>query len=332
MSEEAVSLTVIANPVRERRSRPPSPGLARLFSPKAIAVIGASEKTGSVGRAVLENLAAFPGAIFPVNPNYKRILEKPCAPNITAVDADIDLAVIATPATTVPEIVRDCVKSEIPTAIILSAGFKECGEAGQKLESEILAHALGRMRILGPNCLGAMMPHNRLNASFAKQNAKPGNIALLSQSGALCTSILDWSFRENVGFSGFVSVGSMSDVHWGDLIDYFAEDSINDGKSHVVGVGRLTRNNISNEAEFALLVGDEWQGHGLGTQLLKRLVEIGRREKLERITALILEENVPMRRLAEKVGFTLQHSPGECMASLDLRPSQTRHGVPAHCS
>jgi acetyltransferase len=137
----------------------------------------------------------------------------------------VDLAVIVTPAKTVPGIVRQCVAAGVKGAIIISAGFKEIGPEGVALEQEILEEARrGNMRIIGPNCLGVMNPIGGLNATFASAMARPGSVGFISQSGALCTSILDWSFRENVGFSAFVSIGSMLDVGWGDLIYYLGDD------------------------------------------------------------------------------------------------------------
>jgi acetyltransferase len=146
-------------------------------------------------------------------------------PNISAVPESVDLAVIVTPATTVPGLVRECAHKGVPGAVIISAGFKETGPAGVELEHQVLAEARrGKMRIVGPNCLGVMRPHFGLNATFAADMAQPGSVGFISQSGALCTAILDWSFREHVGFSAFVSVGSMLDVGWGDLIYYLGED------------------------------------------------------------------------------------------------------------
>ncbi len=137
----------------------------------------------------------------------------------------MDLAVIATPAGTVPGVIRECVEAGVPGAIIISAGFREIGERGAALEQEILEEARkGGMRIVGPNCLGLMSPHHMLNATFASTMARPGHLGFISQSGALCTAILDWSRREMVGFSAFVSVGSMLDVGWGDLIQYLGDD------------------------------------------------------------------------------------------------------------
>lgn len=201
--------------------------LDAIFTPKSVAVIGASEKPGSVGRTLLWNLISNPfgGTVFPVNPHRHSILGIKAYPSIFAVPETVDLAVIATPAPTVPTIISQCVDAGIKGAIILSAGFKETGTEGVRLEQEILQQAHhGKMRIIGPNCLGVMSPRTGLNATFASKMARPGNVGFISQSGALCTAILDWSVRENVGFSAFVSLGSMLDVGWGDLIDYLSDD------------------------------------------------------------------------------------------------------------
>ncbi|BAY33226.1 GCN5-related N-acetyltransferase [Nostoc carneum NIES-2107] len=198
-----------------------------IFSPRNVAVIGATEKQGSVGRTLLWNLISSPfgGTVFPVNPKRNSILGIKAYPTIFDVPEKVDLAVIATPAPTVPGIIADCVTAGVKSAIILSAGFKEAGPEGIALEQQILQQArLGNMRIIGPNCLGVMSPHTGLNATFASAMARPGNVGFISQSGALCTAILDWSFRENVGFSAFVSLGSMLDVGWGDLIYYLGDD------------------------------------------------------------------------------------------------------------
>lgn len=199
--------------------------LNALFHPRSIALIGASEKEGSVGRALLQNLITFPGKVYPVNPSHALLFGRKCFPEIAAAPDTIDLAIIATPAETVPGIVAQCVKADVRAAIILSAGFKEIGKAGAMLEREILSEVKGsRMRILGPNCLGIMSPHTGLNATFAGRLAHPGSVGLISQSGALCTAILDWSLHDNVGFSAFISVGSMLDVGWGDLIYHLGDD------------------------------------------------------------------------------------------------------------
>ncbi|CAN5435723.1 bifunctional acetate--CoA ligase family protein/GNAT family N-acetyltransferase [soil metagenome] len=201
------------------------PPLDRLFSPRAIAVIGATEKQGSVGRTVLENLlgGGFGGAIHAVNPKRDRVLGVRSYASILEVPAPVDLAVIVTPASTVPAIIEECSLAQVSAAIIISAGFRECGEAGRELERQVAARR-GTMRIIGPNCLGLMIPRTGLNATFASAMARKGSVGFISQSGALGTAILDWSRRENVGFSTFISIGSMLDVNWGDLIYHLGDD------------------------------------------------------------------------------------------------------------
>lgn len=197
------------------------------FFPKNVAVIGASEKAGSVGRTLLWNLISSPfgGTVFPINPKRSSVLGIKAYPNIDTVPEPVDLAVIAIPAAAVPGAIAECGAAGIKGAIVISAGFKEIGPEGVKLEEQAIANArAAQMRLIGPNCLGVMSPVNSLNATFASAIARPGNIGFISQSGALCTSILDWSFRENVGFSAFVSIGSMLDVDWGDLIYYLGDD------------------------------------------------------------------------------------------------------------
>ncbi len=199
------------------------PILQRMLGPKVVALIGATEAPNSVGRALMENLLSFGENLYPINPRRPTVLGVKAFPKIADVPAAIDLAVIATPASTVPDVIGECEKAGVAGAVIISAGFKEFGAAGIKLEEEILARK-GPMRVIGPNCLGIMIPELGLNATFAKRMALPGNVAFISQSGALCTSVLDWSLREKVGFSAFLSIGSMLDVGWGDLIDYLADD------------------------------------------------------------------------------------------------------------
>ncbi len=201
--------------------------LDAIFAPTSIAVVGATESAGSVGRTMVENLlqGGFAGEIYPVNPKRPSILGIKAYPSVSALPGRPDLAVIITTPQTVPGIIAECTKMGVRGAIIISAGFKEIGPAGVELEQQILAEARrGQMRIVGPNCLGVMAPGNKLNATFAASMAREGSVGFLSQSGALCTAILDWSLRENVGFSAFVSLGSMLDVSWGDLIFHLGDD------------------------------------------------------------------------------------------------------------
>ncbi len=201
--------------------------LNAIFEPKSIAVVGATEKGGSAGRTLLWNLISNPfgGTVFPVNPRRASVLGVKAYPTLAALPEPVDLAVIVTPAPTVPGIITECVETGVKGAIIISAGFKETGPAGAEMEQHILAQARrGKLRIIGPNCLGVMNPLSGLNATFASTMARPGHVGFISQSGALCTAVLDWSLDEHVGFSAFVSIGSMVDVGWGDLIDYLGSD------------------------------------------------------------------------------------------------------------
>ena len=197
------------------------------FSPKTVAVIGASEKPDSVGRTLLWNLISSPfgGTVYPVNPKRHSVLGIKAYARAADIPEPVELAVIATPAATVPGIIRECGAAGAKGAIIISAGFREAGPEGALLEEEVLAEARAAgIRLIGPNCLGVMRPVTGFNATFAPAMASPGNVAFLSQSGALCTAVLDWSRREQVGFSAFMSIGSMVDVGWGSLIDHFGND------------------------------------------------------------------------------------------------------------
>jgi acetyltransferase len=202
-------------------------GLDALFLPDSVAVIGATERPGTVGRTVLENLQhpSFPGKLFAVNSRHSEICGLKAYRSIGDVPGKIDLAVVATPAATVPGIIGECVNAGVKSAVVISAGFRERGAEGVELERQIQEQLCrGAMRLVGPNCLGIMNPTVGLNATFAKDAPRPGNVAFLSQSGALLTAILDWGQLEQVGFSAIVSTGSMLDVGWGDLIYYFGDD------------------------------------------------------------------------------------------------------------
>ncbi|MBX9599938.1 MAG: bifunctional acetate--CoA ligase family protein/GNAT family N-acetyltransferase [Bryobacteraceae bacterium] len=205
---------------------PPHP-LDVFFKPSNVAVIGATEHENSVGRTTLWNLISSPfgGTVFPVNPKRSNVLGIKAYPSIREVPERVDLAVVITPAKTVPQVIRECGECGVKGAVVISAGFKELGPEGAALENEVLAEARrSGLRLIGPNCLGVMSPLTGLNATFARGVARAGSVAFLSQSGALMTSILDWSFQQNVGFSAFVSIGSMIDVDWGDLISYLGRD------------------------------------------------------------------------------------------------------------
>jgi len=197
------------------------------FKPGNVAVIGATETPGSVGRTTLWNLISSPfgGAVFPVNPNRASVLGIKAYKNVKEIPAEVDLAVIVTPARLIPGIIKECGEAGIKAAVVISAGFKETGPEGAELERQLVENARAAgMRVIGPNCLGIMIPPTGVNATFAAAMARTGNIAFLSQSGALCTAVLDWSLKENVGFSAFMSIGAMADVGWGDLIYYLGDD------------------------------------------------------------------------------------------------------------
>ncbi len=201
--------------------------LDAIFAPHSVAVIGASDRAGSVGRAVLWSLVSSPfgGTVYPISDKRASVLGIKAYKSIGDLPETVDLAVVVTPAATVPAIIGDCVEAGVRGAIVISAGFKEHGEHGKELERQILERIHGTpLRLIGPNCLGVMNPISGLNATFASSIARPGNVGFISQSGALCTAILDWAQKEMVGFSSFVSVGSMLDVDWGDLIDYLGND------------------------------------------------------------------------------------------------------------
>ncbi len=201
--------------------------LQEIFDPKTIALIGATEKKGTVGRTILENLLrSKERRIFPVNPHLVKVLNVESYPTIAGVPEHVDLAVVATPARSVPEVVEECGKAGVKGVVIISAGFKEIGEEGTRLENEIgrIRKKYG-LRVMGPNCLGFVRPVLGLNTTFLRGNPPPGNIAFISQSGALGSAILDWAVSAGIGFSMFASLGSMIDVDFGDLIDFLGDDA-----------------------------------------------------------------------------------------------------------
>jgi acetyltransferase len=223
---EASELATSTDPSHDlsRRARH---ALDAVFHPRSIAIVGASEKPSSVGNTLVVNLTrgGFTGQVYLVNPKHDRLCGQPCYRSVAAIPDAIDLAIIATPALTVPGVIRECVGKDVRGAVVISAGFKEHGEQGKRLEQEISSILKGSdLRVIGPNCLGIMVPSIGLNATFAQEIALRGKIAFASQSGALLTAILDWSKKERVGFSSFVSTGSMLDVDWGDLIFYLGDD------------------------------------------------------------------------------------------------------------
>ena len=201
--------------------------LDKIFNPQNVAIIGASDVEGSVGYALVKNFSqlGYAGKVYLVNIRKPEILGVKTYKTVNQIPEPVDLAIIATPAKTVPDVMEECGRAQVKGVIIVSGGFKETGLAGKALEDKILevAKKYG-IRVIGPNCIGIIHPKINLNATFLDKMPKPGNIAFLSQSGALGSAILDWAIHENIGFSNFVSVGSMIDVDFGDLIDYFGSD------------------------------------------------------------------------------------------------------------
>lgn len=199
----------------------------RMFNPRVVALIGATDREGSVGLALLKNLLKSNGErkIYPFNPNRDSVLGIKCLKSIKEVPEHVDLAVIATPAKTVPKLVEECGEAGVDGVVIVSAGFREAGEEGRRLEEKIekIKNKYG-IRVLGPNCLGFIRPPIGLNSTFILKDPEPGQIAFISQSGALGSAILDWAVSAHVGFSMFVSLGSMIDIEFGDLIDFLGND------------------------------------------------------------------------------------------------------------
>lgn len=206
--------------------------LEHFFEPKQVVLIGASETEGSVGRTITLNLlkAKDQRACFLVNPKRETIFNHKCHPTIDSLPEGIDLAIIATPAKTVLGVIKELSHKKVKACVIISAGFKELGPEGEKLEQEVIAAAKhGGMRVIGPNCLGIMNPLSKLNATFAASSAKQGQLAFISQSGAMCTAVLDYSLKNDIGFSGFISIGSMADIEFADLITYYGNHNKTSG-------------------------------------------------------------------------------------------------------
>lgn len=202
--------------------------LSRFFSPRSVAIIGASERLDSVGYRLLLNMqeAGFKGGLYPVNLKHETLLGYKVYRDVSAIPEDVDLAVIATPAATVPAVMRQCGDKGVASVVVISAGFGELGAEGRRLQDELLeiAHRYG-IRLIGPNCLGVIRPSSHLNATFGDGPVKDGNLALLSQSGAVCTAILDWAQANDIGFSTVVSMGGAADIDFGEMLDYLALDS-----------------------------------------------------------------------------------------------------------
>lgn len=202
--------------------------LNRFFTPKSVAIVGASERPESVGYRLLLNMqeAEFQGGLYPVNNKREQILGLKAYPDLNSIPEDLDLVVISTPAPTVPSVMRQCSEKGVNSVIIITAGFGELGDEGKRLQQEVLdiAHRYG-IRLIGPNCLGVARPSGFLNATFGDGTIQDGNLALLSQSGAVCTAILDWAKSQDIGFSTVVSMGGAADIDFGEVLDYLATDT-----------------------------------------------------------------------------------------------------------
>ena len=202
-----------------------SPMLPEILNARSIALIGATPEPNKVGYAVMRNLLAFPGKLYPVNPKHQTILGRTVYPELASVPDPIDIAVIVVPARFVPKIVQEAGEKGIPLAIIISSGFRESGKAGEELEHQVLTVARRyNMRIMGPNCLGLMLPHQGINTTFDPISPKPGKIAFISQSGAIISTIVDWSLPEEIGFSAVISIGNQADLSFEDFLVYAGDD------------------------------------------------------------------------------------------------------------
>ncbi len=202
--------------------------IAQIFRPQSVALVGASERPGSLGTVVLRNLlaAGFSGPIYPVNPRYETVQGLPCTTSVADIEGPVELAVVVAPARVVPDVLEACGRRGVRAAIILSGGFREIGTAGRDLERRVVETAQRHgIRFVGPNCLGVMRPDARLNATFSQAMARPGHIALVSQSGALCTAMLDWASPREIGFSSVVSLGIGADVDFDEVLDYLLLDT-----------------------------------------------------------------------------------------------------------
>lgn len=223
----AVDARVIVSdaPAREeaRPERPPVP--MEYFNPRSIAVVGASQDSTKMGYAVMHNLLHFPGQLYPVNNKRSEIQGLRAYPNITAIPAPVDLAVITVPAIHVPRVIEECGAKGVPMAVIITAGFKEMGEHGKALEDRIVSIARNHgTRLIGPNCLGMIIPPRGIDTTYVHESPRPGNIAFISQSGAIINTVVDWSLAKNIGFSAVISVGNQADLDFLDYIRFVGKD------------------------------------------------------------------------------------------------------------
>jgi len=215
VTDEAAQPVVI-----QKQALPPD-----ILNAKSIAVVGASPDSNKVGYAILRNLLAFPGKLYPVNPKHTQILGRTVYPTLTSIPDPVDIAVIVVPARFVVDVVEEAGKKGTPLVVIISSGFRESGEAGSLLEDQVLtiARQYG-IRIVGPNCLGVMLPHQGINTTFDPISPKSGRIAFISQSGAIISTIVDWSLPEEIGFSAVISIGNQADLSFEDFLLYAGDE------------------------------------------------------------------------------------------------------------
>jgi acetyl coenzyme A synthetase (ADP forming)-like protein len=209
--------------IPEGKQEPVMP--ADLLNVRSIAVIGASPDPNKVGYSVLRNLLSFPGSLYPVNPKHQKILGRAVYPTLSSIPGPVDIAVVVVPSHSVPKVVEEAGVRGVPLVVIISSGFRESGEAGSVLEGQVLtiARRYG-IRIVGPNCLGIMFPHQGINTTFDPISPRPGTIAFISQSGAIISTMVDWSLPEEIGFSAVISIGNQADLTFEDFLLYVADD------------------------------------------------------------------------------------------------------------
>ena len=224
----------------------------KLLTIRSIAVVGASQDPNKVGYAITRNLLSFKGSLYPVNPKASEILGRTVYPSLSAIPENVDVAVVAIPAKGVPQLMKEAGEKKVPLVIIISSGFREAGTAGRKIEEEVLATAQKYgIRIMGPNCLGLMLPHQGINTTFDPVSPKPGKIAFVSQSGAIITTVVDWSLPEEIGLSAVISIGNQADLTFEDFVQFTGNDpntkaiilyveQIRHGRRFMEAVSRIT--------------------------------------------------------------------------------------------
>jgi len=216
---------IVTDTVEERKHKDRQPVPIEFFTPRSIAVIGASQDSTKMGYAVMHNLLHFPGQLYPVNNKRSEIQGLKAYPNITAIPAPVDMAVITVPAIHVPAVVEECGAKGVSMVVIITAGFKEMGPEGRALEERVVEIARGHgTRIIGPNCLGLIVPPRGIDTTYVHESPRPGNIAFLSQSGAIINTVVDWSLAKNIGFSNVISVGNQCDLDFLDYLRYVEKD------------------------------------------------------------------------------------------------------------